>query len=192
VAERAGAIHMNRLCELAMKFGTDKTPYWNNCTGHCYTPFYEDLFRGKNITRILEIGICTGASLRMWKEYFPEARIFGIDNNPFVLFNAERITTACCDAGNSEVLDHFISEMRIKFDLIIDDGSHLVKDQITAAQVLIPYLTPHGMYIIEDVQEGTEDEVASKIGHPYFIVHPVSDIAPHRSDDTLIVAWRKE
>jgi|SRR6266850_1288043 len=188
---------MNRLCELALKYGTDKTPYWNNCTGHCYTPFYEDLLRGREIKNILEIGICTGASLRMWEEYFPEAKIWGIDIDPNVLFDTDRIKTFQCDAGDEDDLMKFEESVGLDWadfdlDLIIDDGSHLVKDQIIAARWMIPTLSEKGLYVIEDVQQGTEEEIASKIGCQHHIVYPTSNVAPHRSDDCLIVAWRTE
>jgi hypothetical protein len=183
---------VNRLCELAMKFGTDKTPYWNNCTGHCYTMFYEDLLRARKIKNLLEIGICTGASLRMWEEYLPEARIFGIDIAPGTMFSTERIKTFFCDAGNPSEIGMLMEAINVPLDLVIDDGSHLVTDQIVAAEALIPFLADDGCYVIEDVQEGTIDELERGIHFPLKIVNVKSDIAPHRSDDCLIVAWRAE
>lgn len=42
---------------------------------------YFNSFRSKN-PRFLEIGVQYGGSLKMWSEYFENAKIFGIDINP--------------------------------------------------------------------------------------------------------------
>ena len=49
-----------------------------------YFEIYEkhfNKFRDKEI-KILEIGVCEGGSLWMWKEYFPKSKVFGIDIDP--------------------------------------------------------------------------------------------------------------
>ena len=81
------------LSELAFKYGTDKCPQLN----HAYTPFYYELLKDKrqSIKKVLEMGIgnrelqkkyfphcVTGASLFMWKDFFPNAQIYGADNDP--------------------------------------------------------------------------------------------------------------
>ena len=142
---------MTELCRLAQKYGTDKYPW--------YTPFYDVLLRDRRqgIRRVLEIGIGTpeamahvpdyrpGASLRMWRDYFPEAQIRGLDKNPDVAFSECRIVALCFDQHNVAALDVHGS------DLIIDDGSHLPEHQIQSAKHLVPQLAPGGLYIIEDV-----------------------------------------
>src|SRR5258706_9775656 len=70
------------LPELALYFGTDK---WGS---HWYAEHYQSHFgvlRRKRL-RVLEIGVggeadsqLGGASLRMWKAYFPNAKIYGLD-----------------------------------------------------------------------------------------------------------------
>src|SRR6185369_15852500 len=114
---------MTPLCELAQKYGTDKYPW--------YTPFYDLLLRDRrdSVRRVLEIGIGTpeamshvpnykpGASLRMWRDYFPNAAIVGIDIVPSVCFRDVRIVTGI----------RIIPEI---YDLIVDDGSHEPEDQI--------------------------------------------------------------
>src|SRR3954454_15159557 len=70
------------LTALAEQFGTDK---WGR---HRYTPHYEKHLRHlrQRSFALLEIGIGGyarerqgGASLRMWKAYFPAAQIVGLD-----------------------------------------------------------------------------------------------------------------
>jgi hypothetical protein len=137
------------LCKLAAKWVTDKTPLIN----HEYTPFYHELLRGRNIRKVLEIGIARGGSLRMWQEYFPKAEIYGLDNLEYgVLVNEGRIRSFLCDQGSEGSLRAAAALVGGNCDLIIDDGSHRSAHQVLTAKVLIPLLlSPDGIYIIEDI-----------------------------------------
>jgi hypothetical protein len=147
---------MSLLSSLATKYGTDKAG--------CYAGLYDRLLRHQRyqVTNVLEIGIGTpalmshvqdyrpGASLRMWEEYFPNARIVGWDNTPSVLFNEGRIQTRLVD---QTCPPQMLQAVDCAFDLIVDDGSHKPEDQIRTALTLMPYVVPGGLYIIEDVNE---------------------------------------
>ena len=144
---------MTPLCELAQKYGTDKFPW--------YTPFYHLLLarRRRDVRRVLEIGIGTpeamkhvpgykpGASLRMWRDYFRNAVIVGVDKDPSAMFSADRILTLEADQSN-DLADVVPGH---DFDLIVDDGSHDPHHQIATFNALFPRLAPGGIYIIEDV-----------------------------------------
>jgi Methyltransferase domain len=154
---------MTPLCELARKYGTDKggDHLQAGDTCHNYTPFYHEMFKDRrnDVTAVLEIGISHGCSLRMWKEYFSKATIFGIDSNPECLFEEDRIHTFAADQHAErdllEIMDH-LKRQRFErangFDLIIDDGSHEPAHQVFTAQVLLPYLGIDGIYVIEDIE----------------------------------------
>jgi hypothetical protein len=155
---------MSYLCQLAEQYGCDKTA----SIFHDYTPFYDELLSRRSIKRVLEIGIgnvvCMnhmqdykpGASLRMWRDYFSNAEIWGLDNDQGVLFQEERIHTLPCDQSSQlSLLDtvgwFYDADIR-NFDLIIDDGSHQLEHQALTANTLIPrLLSPTGVYVIEDV-----------------------------------------
>ena len=66
---------MDLLTKLAQVYETDK---WGV---HAYTPYYHELFNSKRnwVYNLLEIGVLNGASLRMWRDFFPNAQILGID-----------------------------------------------------------------------------------------------------------------
>lgn len=147
------------LCELAEKHGTDKLGV--------YTPFYDLLLRhNKNkILMVLEIGIGTpetmkhvkdykaGASLRMWREYFPNATIIGADKSDVHNeVKSERIGAFHVDQESSEDLER-ITRLGATFDLIVDDGSHDPEDQLRTFHFLYPLLRQEGIYIIEDVDD---------------------------------------
>ncbi len=138
------------LDELAIKHGTDKS---SKC--HNYTAVYENMFgairnepRDKPL-KILEIGIATGASLRMWLEYFPNAEVHGIDisvedmQGPPAIY--DKVTL---HIGNQADKD-FLDRIGIDFDIVIDDGSHRVEDQIFTFKHLWP--NTKMVYVIEDV-----------------------------------------
>lgn len=177
------------LCELALKYDTDKCPEWRGGTGHEYTPFYHHyLFRDLRPKRVLEIGICTGASLRMWEEYWPEAVIWGADVDRNTFINEDRIKSLYVDQRD----DRSLVSLSLWFweqhlDLIIDDGSHSQQDQWRTAQTLIPCLNPGGLYVIEDVQLGTQEKVREHIPYHTDLYELRTD---KRSDNRLIVVTR--
>lgn len=152
--------HPTELCELAKKWGTDKWFY--------YTEFYHDLLKDKRKARdVLELGIgspatmldslsrvgitsyITGASLFMWEEYFPEARICGLDNDRSTLINKGRIRSYYCE--QSDPFSYPPEIFAGSYDLIVEDGSHVKEHQLTAVETLVPLLAPDGIYIAEDV-----------------------------------------
>jgi Methyltransferase domain len=134
-----------------------------------YTNEYDRLFspiRSQPI-RLLEIGVHTGASMRMWKEYFPIATIVGIDQaeKPADFPNEKRFKFVQGDQANPAVLDLAVSLAGDEFDVIIDDGSHVGCHTALTFAYLFPRLKPGGIYIIEDI--GTAFYPESYDGAPY-------------------------
>lgn len=142
------------LDELAIQFGTDKSTI-----GHGYAPIYDKYFkelRYKNIN-ILEIGFYKGSSARMLEAYFPNANLYfiDIDQNALDTFG-KGLSNRChlykIDQSNKDQLTNFIKGLNIEFDIIIDDGSHIMHHQIQSFESLYPYLKSNGIYCIEDLQ----------------------------------------
>jgi hypothetical protein len=137
-----------------MSYGTDK---WGS---HWYASHYQRHFqslRRKGIT-LLEIGIggCDdprlgGASLRMWRRYFPKATIVGLDYYDKSLHAQTRIRVYQGDQSDEEVLRRIVGEVG-RPDIIIDDGSHLNPHVIKSFEVLFPLLADDGIYVVEDTQ----------------------------------------
>ena len=143
------------LCRLARKYGSDKGGNHLKAgdTCHRYTEVYDKLFCDKRyaIKYILEIGVGHGCSLRMWEEYFSSANIVGLDNNPACLINEGRIRCFFADQASGDMLDRALKPLKQKFDIIVDDGSHVADHQIFTANFLEKYLAPEGIYFIEDI-----------------------------------------
>ena len=148
------------LCEIAFKYGTDKCPQ----LAHTYTPFYYNLFKNKRklIKKVLEIGIgpyrgkrprrytLIGSSLYMWRDFFPNALIFGAEINPAWVFEDERIKVFQCDQKKREDLLRVVKNIGADIDLVIDDACHDLKAQVYTCLTLMPLLKKDAVYIIED------------------------------------------
>lgn len=189
----------SRLYDLAVKYASDKL-YW-----HSYIPFYESLFDPKNenltipVRRVLEIGIgheslmqpllpvgvkyVHGSSLRMWEEYWPNAQIYGCDIREDVLVNEGRIKSKVCNQASPIDLLGLMAWSMGRFDLIIDDGSHLFEDQMVTAICLLPYLNAGGVYIIEDVWPDKGAQLALEFGGMLWR-------GDKGRDDNLVVIYR--
>jgi len=150
---------------LAEKYRLDKIITY----GHNYIPTYNKFFntRKNSTKKILEIGIgcieegqmihmlnhkyVTGNSLRMWRDYFPNAKICGIDIFEKAMISEERIMTMVADQSDSEALLKVIDNFGSDIDIIIDDGSHQIAHQVFTFMFLEKYLNNHGIYVIEDI-----------------------------------------
>jgi len=102
--------------------------------------------------RIVEIGVFKGGSLQMWKEYFgPDAKIFGIDINPECKnLEEEQIEVFIGDQEDRNFLKS-LREKIPRIDILIDDGGHTMKQQITTFEELFPYIDKNGIYLCEDI-----------------------------------------
>jgi hypothetical protein len=134
---------------LGLKHGTDKASSYHN-----YLNVYEKFFaplRNNQLT-VLEIGVFNGASLRTWEEYFPKAKIIGVDIMPASRWHERnRVTIELADQSNVEHLTR-LAMKHGPFDIIIEDGSHMWEHQITSLRTLFPFLKDGGIYIVEDLQ----------------------------------------
>jgi hypothetical protein len=138
------------LNDLALKYGTDKARRPNG-SGHGYTRIYEELFRDIRYEQfnLLEIGVNEGASLRMWRDWFPNAQIYGVDIRPeYMIEDEPRIATRCMDIRKPR--RPWLRAAR-PFRIVIDDGNHIANCQYNAFTLLWPMLEPGGFYIIEDL-----------------------------------------
>lgn len=155
---------MTELCDLCVKYGTDKGP--RSMNGWDYSPTYHSVLSPNKdkVKKVLEIGICgyrdipnnvVGASLFVWRDYFPNADIYGIDNDGRFIFNdQQRIHTAQADAYSWPSLKASLDLLgleRDSIDFIVDDAVHDPFPQVQLLQMLWPYLKKNGLYAMEDV-----------------------------------------
>jgi hypothetical protein len=135
---------MKKLTEIGIKHDTDKA------TGHMFTEFYEDYVSKYKNPNLLEIGIHKGGSLKMWEEYFGSPFIVAIDIEEKTQYETANIKTIKADQGNpSELLKCL--DLCKEYQVIVDDGSHLIGHQISALAHLFPHLSSGGVYFLEDL-----------------------------------------
>ena len=140
---------MDKLTQLAIKYGTDK---WGK---HHYTPVYYDLFKDRReaVRKVVEIGVGEGASLRMWRNFFPNAMTYGAEIDEGRVFTELRIKVIKCNQTSQDDLISLFNETGSNIDLFIDDGSHRPTDQLYTCLEVFPNLNRGAIYVIEDVAD---------------------------------------
>jgi hypothetical protein len=147
------------LCNLVDNTLTDKN------TTHSYINLYEQLLNSKKETAkyVLEIGLGdfqekNGGSIKLWKDYFLNATIFGLDildstrvidelhtDNRVVLYTST-------DAYNETFFQNTFLDKNIKCDFMLDDGPHTLESMVQFIKLYSQIMTDDGILIIEDVQ----------------------------------------
>lgn len=147
---------IDELSKIANKYASDKGTIAPS-TGHHgprlhfttkYSEYMEEI-KNKKLT-ILEIGVGSGPSLKMWYDYFPNSTIHAIDVDNHSNKNNDRVITHICDQSNRDNLKILMEQIG-KVDIIIDDGSHVVEHQQISLGFLFQYVKDGGQYWIEDL-----------------------------------------
>jgi len=124
-------------------------------TIHSYDILYENIFnKYKEASNILEIGVAGGAFTCVLEEFFTNAIIHGIDiDTDHILYGKDKERIKYFKLNGAD--DQTPGILNTYYDVIIEDGSHIVQEQIKTLDVFAPYLKKGGMYVIEDIhQEG--------------------------------------
>lgn len=113
--------------------------------------YYAEEFSGKRDQRIklMEIGVHRGPSIRLWKEWFRNSEIIGVDNEN--LYGGDPVYDKLFieDAYADEFINKFEDNY---FDYIIDDGPHTLESQVISITKWIHKVKPGGKLIVEDIQ----------------------------------------
>jgi len=129
---------------------------------HSYLQVYEELLKPYRSTarRVLEIGLMGGASLRLWEDYYQSAWVHGADLcdqphggladlRPMLAEGTHHINFL--DATDPVRVEH--TYLDLKFDVIIEDASHVLEHQLAIYRNFRDRLAPGGLYCIEDVAD---------------------------------------
>ncbi len=141
------------LNEIALKYGTDKST-----VKHGYTLFYDMHLKHltKEHIKLCEIGVAYGSSLKMWREYFRNGEIFGVDNfGSFFDPKDKSEIVESLEKRDITVLDGCQTDESVypdvDWDIFIDDGSHLQEHQQRTLSFMLPKMKPGSYYFIEDL-----------------------------------------
>jgi len=154
-------IDISSLDKLFTFYNTDKANLVDNKTkqGHGFAKFYEknlNQFKDKKKINILEIGSFSGASAASFSKYFPNSQIYCLDINILNFkFYSKRIHVFGMDSSNNKMMIKFLNKINFFeeinfFDIIIDDGSHILSDQLNALNFFYKFLGKAAFYIVED------------------------------------------
>ena len=150
VSANASASTLDTLDTIFSKYDTDK-----NSTYHNYSRQYQRLFdeiREKPI-KYLEIGAYRGGSLHIMREVFKNATLLvGVDITPKSKIFEDKSNHIFIEIGNATdpIFIQRLIGMYGRFDVILDDGSHINRDVIKSFELLFPLLNDNGIYVVED------------------------------------------
>jgi hypothetical protein len=133
------------------KYGTDKD------TIHSYLKVYENVFAPlrDSARYVLEIGIYSGAFLKILADYFENAQIYGIDIDlGNLLFGKDDSRIKIYEMNGTDPKS--IKNLGVEyFDLIVEDGSHIPDEQVATFRNFAPLISQEGIYIMEDINVRT-------------------------------------
>ena len=154
---------LNYLCEF---FNSDKGENFINqyvqpskqenkkIIAHGYAKIYEKYLKDNKdkISSIIELGSFYGNASAAFFFYFKNARIYSADINPdMYLYTSNRLKNFFTDTSSRSSIEKNIINKNIKFDLIIEDASHMLKDQILSLFTLFKTLKSGGLFIVEEI-----------------------------------------
>ena len=203
---------LNDLCD---QYGSDKgsnslrSPFYR-WLPHTYTHFYASRFgHCRNlIQNVFECGLGTnnpeitssmgvngqpGASLRVWRDYFPSANIYGADIDKDILFEEQRIKTYYVDQLNQSSINALWDSLNnTQFDLFIDDGLHTFDAAISLFTNSFHKVAANGIYVIEDILESDLQAFYSYFFAKNYRFELITMFRPNRSvdDNSMIVIYK--
>lgn len=168
---------------------------------HGYLDVYDALFspyRDRAIN-IFEVGYWFGGSCELWKRYFEKANIYAIDialPNPITRRSGAKCITTFIPATDRvhlslvniwDLTSSYFEDRRPH--IAIDDGSHVLQDQVRFVQVVYPLLHQGGLLIIEDIQDIESQKVTfDALGIPYEIFDCRKE---GKAPDSILLVFRK-
>ena len=178
------------MCRVMTKYGSDKGRL------HNYTAVYSALFKERcdQPLRVFELGLgsnntevpsnmgpygAPGASLRGWRELFPQALVYGADVDRSILFQEDRIKTFFCDQLDQSTIRELWShpDLRRGVDIIIEDGLHSLRANVAFLEGSLDHLRSGGIYIIEDIMWNDIDQWYDRLETIYSKQYPTYEFA---------------
>ena len=143
-----------KLLELINDKTTDKN------TVHSYIDTYESLFSKLkyDAVNVLEVGIFHGGSIKLWKDYFSNGKIYGVDiineHDGLIMehsiFSDPRVQLYTRTNAYDIQFVNYLSQQ--KFDILIDDGPHTYESVEFFVRYYLTLLRGEGILVVEDIQ----------------------------------------
>ena len=144
----------------------------DRCCSNGYDAVYELFFpQVKDPKVIVEIGTFKGTGLRVLSDYFPNARIIGLDISPETVRRPGRAEVHFFDQTDPKGLDKILNGDKI--DIVIDDGLHRMFSMVNTYDYFREYLNDGSMYFIEDLSpQGRVNDPIEKFINNCFVYNP--------------------
>lgn len=153
-------------------------------TSHNYLPVYQKELDKINEIKILELGVYTGGSLKLWQDFFINSEIHGLDDTKR---NDDPIPGTMHWGRYEDLHTDFEDNY---FDYIINDSMHYAKEQIDAFKLYYPKLKSGGKFFMEDVPDQSNLDIILKELDKYnFYVWDMNETSV--SQDSIIVVIYK-
>lgn len=189
----------SRIAEVMNECGSDKDSAHSYSEGYSY---FIDKVLGRTPETFLEIGIANvspeNSSLHGWSKIFPNAMIYGIDIQPEKMIQSSKISTFVVDQSSILDLSNFKKSVPSRFDVILDDGSHIFNHAAVTFTSLFNRLSSNGLYMVEDVGKSniwgqSVDQWNDLLSQNDMIHYEIIDCKPSKPEDdsVLIGIWRK-
>ena len=179
-----------KVCRVMTKHGSDKGRAHNYTT--LYSAVFSELWNRPVV--LLELGLgsnnsdvpsnmgvfgAPGASLRGWRELFPNARVFGADVDSRILFQEDRIKTFYCDQLEPSSIRNLWSQPELQngADIIIEDGLHTFEANVSFLEGSLGHLRPGGIYITEDIIDDDVERWYERLESTYSKGYPKYEFA---------------
>ena len=151
---------------LFQKYGSDKFL-------HNYYKYYSNVLAERSGFGILEIGMGTknpaipstmffykedkdfestpGSSLRAFRDFVKESKVYGADIDKEILFEEDNIKTAEVDQLKRVDLDNLFLDTQKMFDFIVVDGLHHITADLNSILSLVKRMKDKSILVVEDI-----------------------------------------
>ncbi len=136
-------------------------------------------FRDRPVT-VVEIGVFQGGSLAMWRDYFgPQARIVGIDVDERCRDLAPPGTEVRIGSQTDRDFLRAVKRELGSIDVLIDDGGHVMAQQLVSFDELFPAVSAEGVYLVEDLHTSYWPEYGGGLRHPGSFIEFAKSLIDH-------------
>ena len=125
----------------------------DRCCVNDYDKIY-DRYLPEKPKVVVEVGVFTGTGLRVFSDYYPDARIIGLDISPETVKDPGRAEVHYFDQTDPKGLDKILNGNKI--DVVIDDGLHRAFSMVNTYNYFREYLNNDAVYFIEDIAAQTK------------------------------------
>ena len=121
---------------------------------HGYSSIYQKYFlniKDKNLN-ILELGSFYGNAAASFYCYFKNSKIYSGDIFPDLFsYRSNRMENFYINSSDENSLKKVILKRALNYDIIMEDASHSLKDQIISLFMLFKTVVPGGLFICEEL-----------------------------------------